>query len=207
VKIAIIDYGMGNLRSVANAFEAIGATPEICDRPETIEGADRIVLPGVGAFGDGMESLRKRGWIETLEDEVRRKGKPFLGLCLGLQLLATAGEEHGAHSGLGWIPGKVERFPDNDPALRVPHIGWNDVVFSEGSRLFEGLGAGGVFYFVHSFVFRPDDPALVSGRCSYGIDFCASVEKDNIFATQFHPEKSQKKGLAVLKNFLKSEPR
>ncbi len=201
MKVAIVNYGMGNLRSVSNAFEAIGAAPEVCDRPEALQHADRIVLPGVGAFGDGMARLRERGWIEALEDEVRRKAKPFLGLCLGLQLLATVGEEHGTHAGLDWIPGRAVRLPDDDPPLRIPHIGWDDVVFS-GGRLYCGMGESGVFYFVHSFVFRPDDPDLVSGSCSYGVDFCASVEKDNIFATQFHPEKSQKKGLAVLKNFL-----
>ncbi len=202
--VLIIDYRMGNLRSVANAFAAIGYEPLISDNPEDLGRAERIVLPGVGAFGDGMSNLRSRGWIEALEEEVRRKGKPFLGLCLGMQLLATTGTEHSINAGLGWIPGTVERIRGDDPAVRVPHIGWDDVHSVNGGRLYAGLNDGQTFYFVHSYVFHPNDSSVISGTCSYGGDFAASVEMANIWATQYHPEKSQKAGLAVLRNFAES---
>lgn len=202
MKLAIIDSGMGNLRSVANAFEALECPARITADPQDLREAERIVLPGVGAFGDGMDKLRRGGWIEALEQEVRQKGKLFLGLCVGMQLLATRGTEHGDHAGLGWIPGVVDRLPTEDPAIRVPHIGWNDVRVTKTDGLYAGVGESQVFYFVHSYVFLPDDPGVVSGVCSHGIDFAASLEVENIFATQFHPEKSQKAGLAVLKNFL-----
>jgi len=199
-KVTIIDYGMGNLQSVINAFMAVGAKVTVTDCPQDLYNADRIVLPGVGAFGDGMKNLRDRGWIEVLKNEVLVKKKQFLGICLGMQLLATTGTEHGRHTGFGWIPGTVEKFPDC--RLPVPHIGWNDVYFTNKNSLFAGLGDAQVFYFVHSYVLRPEDPSVISGKCTYGIDFAASIESDNIFATQFHPEKSHKAGLAVLKNFL-----
>lgn len=129
MKIVIIDYGMGNLRSVKNAFDILGEEAQVSDNPETLRTADRIVLPGVGAFGDGMYNLVAAGWIDILEDEVRHKKKPFLGLCLGMQLLADRGTEHGIHDGLKWIPGVVERIPETDTSVRIPHIGWNDVSF------------------------------------------------------------------------------
>ncbi len=199
-KVTIIDYGMGNLRSVANAFIAIGAKVIISDSPQDLHNADYIVLPGVGSFSKGMKNLRDRGWIGVLEDEILVKKKPFLGVCLGMQLLATMGTEHGRHEGFGWIPGTVEKFTDS--GLPVPHIGWNDVQFSNTKGLFTGLGDTQVFYFVHSYVFRPEDPTIISGRCFYGEDFVASIEADNIYAAQFHPEKSHKAGLTVLNNFL-----
>lgn len=201
-KTAIIDYTLGNIRSVANALQALGAEPVIAATPEALAGCDRIILPGVGAFGDGMRGLEQNGWIEPLAEEVLTKGKPFLGICLGMQLLAETGTEHGRREGLGWLPGTVERLEPGDARLRVPHIGWNDVVARPDSRLFHGLGDAACFYFVHSFVYIPADPAVMTGTCVHGTAFTAAVERDNIFAVQFHPEKSQKAGLAVLKNFL-----
>lgn len=200
-RVAIIDYGMGNLRSVANAFAAIGGDPSIAARPDNLAAAERIVLPGVGAFADGMRNLHEGGWVDALEQEVRGKGKPFLGLCVGLQLLAESGSEHGSTPGLGWIGGSVERLA-SDNGLRVPHIGWNDVEFAEGKTMYDGLGAGDAFYFVHSFVLRPADESIVSGWSNYGGPFAASIETENIRAAQFHPEKSHRAGLQLLKNYL-----
>jgi glutamine amidotransferase len=202
MELIVIDYGMGNLQSVANAFRAIGCKAQISSHPEDLRMAERIVLPGVGAFGDGMRNLQTAGWVEALEEEVRYKGKPFLGLCLGMQLLGTTGTEHGLHTGLNWIPGIVERIISHDPTIRVPHIGWNDVSFTKKDGLYSGLGDSQVFYFVHSYVMRPEDNTVISGLCFHGIEFAASIEKDNIWATQYHPEKSQRAGLKVLYNFL-----
>jgi imidazole glycerol-phosphate synthase subunit HisH len=202
VKLAIISYGMGNLRSVANAFESLGCSVTVTDRPEDLRNAERIVLPGVGAFGEGMRNLSVTGWVDALEEQVRQQGKLFLGLCLGMQLLATTGTENGSHQGLNWIPGVVERIHSADPSLRLPHIGWNDVSFIKTDGLYAGLGDSQVYYFVHSYVFRPESASAVSGVCMYGAEFAASIEVGNICATQYHPEKSQKAGLATLKNFL-----
>lgn len=198
----IVNYGMGNLRSVANACEALGFPARIAVDPRELREADRIILPGVGAFGDAMRNLSSVGWAEALEEEVRRKGKFFLGLCLGMQLLAAKGTEFGSHDGLGWVDGTVVRIEPGNLALRVPHMGWNNVSVVRKDGLLAGVGDSPVFYFVHSFVLRPADPSVVTGWCSYGTDFAAVLEKDNLQATQFHPEKSQKAGLAVLKNFL-----
>ena len=199
-RVGIIDYGMGNLKSVANACLALGAKANIVNTPEALSGEDCIILPGVGAFGDGMNNLRKQGWIDALEEEVRVKKKPFLGLCLGMQLLATTSSEHGEHQGFNWIKGIVERIPNL--SVRVPHIGWNEVRIVKKEGLYDGLGDKQSFYFVHSYMFKPEDFSVVSGICSHGMDFAASIEIGNIYATQFHPEKSHKIGLAVLKNFL-----
>ncbi len=200
-RVSIIDYGMGNLRSVANAFTAVGGEPEIVSRAEQLAEAERIVLPGVGAFSDGMRNLRAGGWDEALEREVRQKGKPFLGLCVGMQLLASLGLEHGETEGLGWVPGVCERIANGD-GLRVPHIGWNDVDFTQRDGLYAGLEGSDAFYFVHSFVLRPEDESVVSGVCDYGGPFAASVESGNVCAAQFHPEKSHRAGLHMLRNFL-----
>lgn len=172
-------------------------------RPEELGAAERIVLPGVGAFADGMKNLHDRGWVDALEEEVRHKGKPFLGLCVGMQVLAERGTEHGSNPGLGWIAGTVERLPSDD-GLRVPHIGWNDVAFTAGHEMYDGLGEGDAFYFVHSFVLRPRDESVVSGWCEYGQPFAASLEANNIRAAQFHPEKSHRAGLRMLANFLEA---
>jgi glutamine amidotransferase len=200
--LGVIDYGMGNLQSVVNAFSALKASVFVARGPDELRKADKIILPGVGAFGDGMHNLCSRGWVEALEEEVRRKTKPFLGICLGMQMLAANGTEHGFHSGLAWIPGVTDRLRCGSQKLRIPHIGWNDVRFTRQDGLFKGLGLAQSFYFVHSFAFYPEQQTTVSGLCDYGEDFVASVEMGNIYATQFHPEKSHKTGLAVLQNFL-----
>jgi len=199
--IGIIDYGMGNLRSVANAFSAIGADARVVSTPAALFEAQGIVLPGVGAFGDGMRNLHERGFVEALEHEVRRGGKPLLGLCLGLQLLAERGSEYGDHRGLGWISGRVDRLQPENASLRIPHIGWNDVRIVKPEGLYAGLGEVATFYFVHSFALRPSSREVATGVCDYGGEFVASVAVDNIAATQFHPEKSHKAGLALLKNW------
>lgn len=201
--IAIVNYGMGNITSVMNALEAIGATATIANEPAQLAQAQGIILPGVGAFGDGMAQLKQRGFIPALEHEVLAAGKPLLGICLGLQLLATAGNEHGRHVGLGWIPGEVTRIelPTDQAALRLPHIGWNDVHRAHNSTLYAGLAPGQSFYFVHSYVLRPTDPDVITGTFNYGTNHVASIQWRNIYATQFHPEKSHKPGLALLKNF------
>jgi imidazole glycerol-phosphate synthase subunit HisH len=200
-KIAIIDYGMGNLRSILNAFRSIGADPFIAEIPEHLQQADRIVLPGVGAFRTGMQYLHKKGWVPIMEEQVFEKRKPFLGICLGMQLIASFSEEHGHHEGLGWIQGKVTKL--NSKGLPLPHIGWNDVTIVDHKGLCEGMGAEEAFYFIHSFVFRPEDSSVITGLCSHGETFTASVSSGNIHATQYHPEKSHKKGLKLLTNFIR----
>lgn len=201
MKIVIIDYGMGNLRSVANAFLALDFPAEVSSRPEDLRASDRIVLPGVGAFGDGMRNLELGGWIPVLEETVVRGGRPLLGICLGMHLLATTGTEGGLRQGLGWIPGVVERLLGDSPAIRVPHIGWNEVRFAKACGLFAGLDQTQAFYFVHSYVLRPEDPSVVAGTTTHGVEFAAAIERGNVWGTQFHPEKSQKAGLAVLRCF------
>jgi imidazole glycerol-phosphate synthase subunit HisH len=200
VEIAIIDYSMGNLRSVANAFDAIGTRTRISEHPSDLDLASGIVLPGVGAFGDGIRNLHEQGWVEALERNVVQLGKPFLGLCLGMQLLCARGTEHGDHEGLGYVPGSVVRMSPNG-AARIPHIGWNEVEITNSDGLYEGLGETQHFYFVHSYVLDPEDPRAVSGIADHGGSFVASVEVENVSGTQFHPEKSQKAGLTVLRNF------
>jgi len=198
----IVDYGMGNLRSVANALATLGCEPRVSANPEDARSAARIILPGVGAFGDAMGRLRSSGWVEVLQEEVRVKTKPFLGLCLGMQLLAGTSTEHGEHAGLGWVPGTVVRLDPGDPGLHVPHMGWNTVRALKTNGLLAGIPEGSTFYFVHSYVFRCQDPSAVSGLCEYGVEFPATLERGNLFATQFHPEKSQRAGLQLLRNFL-----
>jgi glutamine amidotransferase len=202
--LTIIDYGMGNLTSVVNAFAAVDGAPVIASNPSQLADAERIVLPGVGSFGDGMNNLRAGDWIAELEKQVRQQGKPFLGICLGMQLLATTGTEHGEHAGLNWIPGTVERIQCGDEELRVPHVGWNDVDIQNQNGLYAGLGQEQTFYFVHSYVFHPESRDVVNGVCSYGSDWAASMQMDNVYATQYHPEKSHRAGLSVLSNFLKA---
>ncbi len=199
--IAVIDYGMGNIRSVLNAFAAVGAEALPVREPRALRDARGIVLPGVGAFGDAIGRLHAYGLVEPLERDVRDSGKSFLGICLGMQLLATTGTEHGEYSGLGWIPGRVDRLPAA-PGLRLPHIGWNTVRFTKTRGAFAGLGEAQTFYFVHGFAVTPRDASVVSGLCDHGGDFVAAIEADNIWATQFHPEKSQSAGLALLRNWV-----
>lgn len=200
--ILIVDYGLGNLRSVHNALSSLGAMTQISDDPRALAAAEKIVLPGVGAFAQGSANLADGGWLPALEKAVLEDGKPFLGLCLGMQLLATEGTEMGVSRGLGWIPGKVVRLQDNAGSLRVPHAGWNDVKPTRSDGMYAGMGGNPDFYFIHSYVFRPENPAVISATCHYGQEFAASVEHRNIWAAQFHPEKSQNNGLRLLKNFI-----
>lgn len=202
--ISIVDYGMGNLRSVQKGLEKVGASAVIVRRPKEIRSAAKLILPGVGAFGDAMKHLRERELVEPLL-EFARSGRPFLGVCLGLQLLFEASEEEGRFAGLGLIPGRVVRFDFRDiPAgrgLKIPHMGWNTVVWERPSPLLAGLTSGTHFYFVHSYHAVPANDSVIAGRCDYGYPFAAIVQQDNLFAAQFHPEKSQKAGLTILENF------
>lgn len=200
--LTIVDYGMGNLASVANAFAAVGAASLVTSRPSDLASATRVVLPGVGAFGEAMRRLREGGLIEPLREAVLTRRTPFLGICLGMQLLAERSEEHGKHEGLGWIGGAVTRLEPGDDQLRIPHVGWNVVHAARPSVLFDGLPAEPTFYFVHSYHLLTTDPAATVGVCQYGGDVTAAVARDHIFGTQFHPEKSQRRGLALLRNFL-----
>jgi len=200
--IVIIDYKMGNLTSVANAIKYIGEKPVISNKIEDIENAEYIILPGVGAFGDGIKNIKELGLIETLKKEIVIKRKPFLGICLGMQLLAKEGYEGNLTKGLGYIKGKVIKFNLKDKDLRIPHIGWNEVNFKKESSLLFNLKKSENFYFVHSYHLITEED-IILGMCNYGGEFAAGIQKGNIFATQFHPEKSQKPGLQILKNFIK----
>jgi len=202
--IAIIDYGMGNLRSVQKGFEKVGFEAVVTADPKVVLESDKVVLPGVGAFRDCIRNLEEGGFIEPIL-KVVRDVRPFLGICLGLQLLFTESEEFGLHRGLDIIPGRVVRFPEgmseNGEKLAVPHMGWNQLAVKSGSPVLAGIPDGTNVYFVHSYYVRPDDPSVVSTTTGYGIEFCSSVWKDNVVATQFHPEKSQEQGLKILNNF------
>jgi glutamine amidotransferase len=198
-RIAIIDYQMGNLRSVQKGFERVGHAATITSDPAEVAAADKLVLPGVGAFGDAMAELSRRSLVEPIREAIAA-GKPFLGICLGLQLLFEVGYEGGRWAGLGVLPGEVVRF-ELAPPLKVPHMGWNRVTIRRRPPIWDGIPDGTYFYFVHSYYVVPRDPAVVALECDYGGPFCAAVWRDNLFATQFHPEKSQASGLKVLKNF------
>ena len=197
--IAIIDYQMGNLRSVQKGFEKVGFAATITSDPRELDAADKVVLPGVGAFGDAMAELRRRDLVEPIRNAVA-SGKPFLGICLGLQLLFDVGYEGGEHKGLGIFRGKVVRF-DLPPTMKVPHMGWNRVTIKQPSPLLRDVPDGTYFYFVHSYYPVPEDPGLTALEADYGYPFCAAIARGNVFATQFHPEKSQADGLKLLRNF------
>ena len=204
MKITVIDYRLCNVRSVANALARVGAIPRIvADARDLGPSAeiDGLILPGVGAFGDAMNNLGESGWIDALSTLVRCEGKPLLGICLGMQLLFSKSYEFGEHRGLDFIPGTVTRLEAKDTTVRIPHVGWNDVVVKRSSRLFAGLNERETFYFVHSYACVPQDPEVVTGTCHYGAPFVAAIERENVFGTQFHPEKSQRVGFAVLRNF------
>lgn len=198
-KTIIVDYGMGNLRSVKNALVAAGGEPSVSADPDVVRGAERLILPGVGAFGDAMENLRRGGMDDAIRGAAEA-GTPLLGLCLGLQLLFTNSEEFGNHQGLNLIPGSVRKF--EAPGLRVPHIGWNQLEDTRKSPLLEGVSNGSYFYFVHSFYVDPVDPADVICRTDYGRCFCSVAGRGKVFGAQFHPEKSQDNGKRLLRNFL-----
>lgn len=200
--IAIIDYGMGNKHSVYNALKYIGADAIISSNGNEIRKAERLILPGVGAFGAAMENLQQLGLKEILDEEVLIKGKPFLGICLGMQLLARTGTEKGCFAGMGWIAGEVQRLEADETRFKLPHVGWNDIELIKDAALFKGLKKERAFYFVHSYAMQLGDENDLLARANYGVDFTAAVLRDNIFATQFHPEKSQKNGLIVLENFV-----
>ena len=197
--ITIIDYGMGNLRSVQKAFEKIGVPAMISSNPNDVMRADKIVLPGVGAFSACMENLTKFGLVEPIREVIRNK-KPFLGICMGLQVLFEEGEEFGAHAGMGILPGKVIRFR-LPKKYKIPHMGWNRIRKKTKSALFNDIDENSNFYFVHSYHVVPKDPKIISTVTDYGKDFVSSIVQDNLFACQFHPEKSQTLGLKVLKTF------
>ncbi|NGZ10623.1 MAG: imidazole glycerol phosphate synthase subunit HisH [Nitrospira sp. LK70] len=197
--IAIIDYGMGNLRSVSKAFEVVGCQAMVTRDAATLQNASHVVLPGVGAFGDCMSNLRQYGLIEPIKTAIQ-SGKPFLGICLGFQLLFTESEEFGKHEGLDIFPGRVRAFSKDQP-LKVPHMGWNQVCIRRPCPLFEGIADGAYWYFVHSFFVDPGDKQLTATTTTYGIPFTSSIWKDNVVACQFHPEKSQSSGLRLMKNF------
>ncbi|MEM9585860.1 MAG: imidazole glycerol phosphate synthase subunit HisH [Planctomycetota bacterium] len=197
--ITIVDYQMGNLRSVQKAIQHNGGEALITDDPGQIANAEKLILPGVGAFGDAMKEIRDRDLVSPIKDFIAT-GRPFFGICLGLQLLFDRGFEHGEHEGLGVIPGDVVRF-DIDPSMKVPHMGWNSVRKTADAPVLADVADDTHFYFVHSYYVRPASTDVVSLNCEYGIKFCAAVWKDNVFATQFHPEKSQTQGLALLAAF------
>lgn len=198
--LAVVDYGAGNLRSVVRALAFVGAEPVVVGDPEALLQADVLVFPGVGAAGSAMRRLRERGLDDAIR-EFYRSGRPVLGVCLGLQLLFEWSEEDGGTAGLGLLPGLVRRFPDG---LKVPHMGWNQVRLRQAHPVFAGIPDGTYFYFVHSYYAEPADPALVVGTTDYGVEFASVVARENLVATQFHPEKSSRWGLMVYKNFLRN---
>ncbi|SFQ97266.1 imidazole glycerol phosphate synthase subunit HisH [Desulfoscipio geothermicus] len=195
--IAIIDYGMGNLRSVAKGFERMGVSVRVTGNPKQLTEARGVVLPGVGAFSDAMRNLYDLGMVEAIH-RVVEQGKPFLGICLGLQLLFESSEEWGTTSGLGIFPGRVRRLPSG---LKIPHMGWNTLVIKQPCPVFTGIPDDAAFYFVHSYYVDPADPGLTAGSTEYGIEFTSVAARDNIFGIQFHPEKSSALGLRILQNF------
>ncbi len=197
--IAIVDYGMGNLRSVQKGFERVGCRAQVTRDLQQIAAARGVVLPGVGAFNACMENLRRFGLVEPIQEVVRRK-KPFLGICLGFQLLFTESEEFGPQKGLDLFPGKVVGFRSEN-GLKVPHMGWNLVGKKKESPFLEGVSDGDYVYFVHSYYVVPEDDSLVATTTSYGTPFVSSIATDHLFACQFHPEKSQEIGLRILANF------
>ena len=201
--IAIIDYGAGNLQSVKKAFDFIGAESVITDNPEVINACDKILLPGVGSFGDAMDSMAKNGLVETVKQNAL-SGKPFLGICLGLQLLFEESEESPGVKGLGIFKGKIKKFSP-DMGLKIPHIGWNSLEIKQNDTLFKGIPENSYVYFVHSYYLHAEDEEDVATVTNYGIDFHSAVGKNNVFATQFHPENSGDVGLQILKNFASME--
>ncbi|MBM3491909.1 MAG: imidazole glycerol phosphate synthase subunit HisH [Alphaproteobacteria bacterium] len=211
--VAIVDYGSGNLRSAEKAFqkaaEAQSPRPavRVTSRPEEVLAAERIVLPGVGAFADCMAGLRAlAGMPEALDEAVRRRGRPFLGICVGMQLLAERGLEDGRHAGLGWIEGEVRRLTPADPACKVPHMGWNRLHHRRAHPLFAGLADGTYVYFVHSYHLVPGEPGLAVAQTEHGQTILAALAAGNMAGTQFHPEKSQAAGLRLIANFLGWRP-
>jgi glutamine amidotransferase len=202
MKVAVIDYGMGNLGSVCRALTKLGAAAFIADQPGQLDSAQQILLPGVGSFGDGMKNLVRGGWVDAIQNAVA-SAKPLLGICLGMQLLASRGTEGGICDGLDLIPGEVKRLDEFGCTLRIPHVGWNNIRLTGTSGpLFGAIPAGTDFYFVHSFAFQTAMKNDVLAEVDYGTEVTAAVGRGNVFGTQFHPEKSSKAGFRLLKNFL-----
>ena len=202
MKIAIINYGLGNLRSVCGAVEKLGHRAYITNDIAKFEEADKLILPGVGAFEDGMKNLNNLGLIEPLTKLVLDEQKPILAICLGFQLLANESHEFGLHKGLGWIDAEVKKINTQNSDLRVPHVGWNDLFMTRDCILWENIPEDALFYYVHSFQVHCTSDDIVVGKCAYGTEFTSAVQQENIYGTQFHPEKSQYYGLEVLKNFI-----
>ena len=202
--ITIVDYGMGNLHSVLKAFEHLGVRAQIACEVRSLETADKIILPGVGAFADAMTALRQMQLVEPLIRAINN-GKPFLGICLGMQLLFEVSYEDGEHAGLSVVEGEVKRFDFSerreDKNLKIPHMGWNGLDWQEEGPLFKGLENGCYVYFLHSYYVLPQDESVLATTTDYGGSFASSIRRDNVFAVQFHPEKSQRAGLQMLKNF------
>jgi len=197
--IAVVDYGMGNLRSVQKAFERVGCAADLTSDPDTVRRADKVVVPGVGAFGDAMAELRARGLVEPIVDAIAAD-KPFLGICLGLQILFDHSSEGGDHQGLGVLRGEVVRF-DPRPGLKIPHMGWNQIRIRRPTPVLSGVPDGAYVYFVHSYYVAPADADLVATQTDYPEPFTSMVWRGHLFAAQFHPEKSQSVGLRIIRNF------
>lgn len=198
--IGIINYGVGNLQSVKNSLDHLGIPNAIVEKPKDIKNFDKIILPGVGAFGAAMEKLNKTGFADEIK-KFAAKGKPILGICLGMQLLFDESYEYGHHKGLGLVKGKVLPFNEKIKKLPLPQIGWNNIVSNNDSPILENIGENSCFYFIHSFYCKPKEKNITVADSDYGIKFPAIIHKNNIFGCQFHPEKSQKAGLKILENF------
>lgn len=199
--LSIVDYGMGNLRSVEKALAKLGFEAKLVSTPAEVQGADKLVLPGVGAFGDAMKGLHERGLVEPVR-EYARSGRPLMGICLGMQIFFESSEEDPGIEGLGLIPGTVKRFTQS--GMKIPHMGWNDLKILNGSKLLSGLGNSPYVYFVHSYYVAPNDAAVAAATTRYGDEFVSAVETGNLWGTQFHPEKSQEHGLKILQNFARN---
>ncbi len=197
--ICILDYGSGNVKSVFNLLKFIGSNVIISNDSTSIKKATHLILPGVGSYGTSMEKVKQKLPISVLENEVLINKKPFLGICVGMQLLVKKGYEYGEHSGLGWLPGTVEKI--NVKSHPLPHIGWNNAIIKRESKLFTGLENINDFYFVHSFAVKTKERFILTAT-EYEIEFCSSIQKDNIYGVQFHPEKSQRAGIKLIQNFL-----
>jgi len=200
-KVLIIDYEMGNLKSVEKAVEKVGAQPLVSSKPENLKEADKVILPGVGAFRDCINNLKKYNFSEAIKEYIKT-GKPFLGICLGMHVLFEKSYEFGEHRGLGLIEGEVVKF-ENLGNLPIPHMGWNSIIIKKNSKILDNIKNGDFFYFAHSYYVTPKNSIDILTATDYGIEFTSSINKENIFGVQFHPEKSQNKGLQILKNFIK----
>jgi len=204
INVCIVDYGMGNLRSVYNKVSSMATRPLLSSNHKDIMAADKLILPGVGQFGQGMKNLKEAGLIEVLEEKVLKQGCPILGICLGMQLFTQSSEE-GEAAGLGWIDARTVKFDASqvdNPHFSVPHMGWNTIETQPDSPIYQGLSNTDELYFCHSYYVECNDASVIASRCSYGIEFTASVQKNNIYGMQFHPEKSHDKGALLIENFI-----